>query len=292
MSGIRSLARVAPVAFAVAWCAGSSAGVARAEDASPDSHHARASEGARVAAESHAPEHSLHTLFVPAVHPDFSRLRPGWRDAAYVVAAGGATALAMSSDLAFDRSVTARDSQRLRQVSSWIRPLGNEVLIGSGIAAWGLAWWANRDVVFQPVQRIDIAIASAGLTTFAGKQLFGRKRPFESPDDAASYEPFSGHDSFPSGHSTLAFAAAAALDRETATRWVPAIGYPLAALIGWSRVHDRQHWPSDVVAGAAVGFGVAWKAEDVLRPRAGQSTGARIGLESGDGALAAVRLRW
>jgi hypothetical protein len=90
----------------------------------------------------------------------------------------------------------------------------------------------------------------------------------------------------------MSFAAATALDRETSSRWVPAIAYPLAGMVAWSRVHDRQHWPSDVVAGAAVGFGVAWKAEDVLRPHTGSMTGARIGLESGDGALLAVRLRW
>jgi len=143
----------------------------------------------------------------------------------------------------------------------------------------------------RSVQRDDLAIATAGICTFALKEVVGRKRPDESPGDAAALDPFSGHDSFPSGHATLAFAAATTLDRETSSRWVPAIGYPLAGFVAWSRIHDRRHWPSDVVAGAAIGFGVAWKAEDALHPRAGGAT-ARLELDAGDGALAAVRLRW
>jgi len=104
------------------------------------------------------------------------------------------------------------------------------------------------------------------------------------------FKPFSGHDSFPSGHTTLAFAAAAALDRETRSRWVPALAYPLATLVAWSRLHDRQHWVSDVVGGAAIGFGVAWKAEDFQRGRGGS-----VSLEGGAGATPArvgLGLRW
>jgi hypothetical protein len=58
------------------------------------------------------------------------------------------------------------------------------------------------------------------------------------------------------------------VDRETSGRWVPWGVYPAAALVGWSRVHDDQHWTSDVVAGAAVGGWLAWKTETFLARRA------------------------
>ena len=160
------------------------------------------------------------------------------------------------------------------------------------MAAWGAAWLAGRQPLLVKVQRADLSVAAAGLCSYAIKELVGRKRPIDSPNDAAAFDPFSHHDSFPSGHATMAFAAAAALDRETSSRWVPAIGYPLAGLVAWSRLHDHKHWPSDVVAGAAVGFGVAWKVEDVMRPSGAGATGARLEIGLGDGALAALRVRW
>jgi membrane-associated phospholipid phosphatase len=65
--------------------------------------------------------------------------------------------------------------------------------------------------------------------------------------------------SFPSGHSTAAFAFAAAVSSETqrwwpGTRWVIGpILYGGASLTGLSRIYDNAHWASDVMAGAALG---------------------------------------
>lgn len=64
-----------------------------------------------------------------------------------------------------------------------------------------------------------------------------------------------GHDSFPSDHATLAFAAATmAADRhpKQAPYW-----YGGAALIAWSRVRLNRHRPHEVLAGAAIGYGLA-----------------------------------
>ena len=295
MTAPRWFARAVAVTLVVLAGVAAGARPAAAQGASPDSGGLGWRTSAGILPKPAPPidhDRSLRTLFVPSVHPEFARLAPGWRGAAFVVAAGGVDALVGAHDVSLADHVTAGDSRARRQLASWVKPLGNEVVIGGGIAAWGLAWLSNRDALFQSVQRADLAIAAAGVCTLAGKRLVGRKRPYESPGDASAFKPFSGHDSFPSGHSTLAFATVTAIDRETPSRWVPAIGYPLAALIAWSRIHDRQHWPSDVVAGAAVGFGVASKVEDALRPRPGEATGVRLELGSGDGALMAVRLRW
>jgi membrane-associated phospholipid phosphatase len=115
----------------------------------------------------------------------------------------------------------------------------------------------------------------------------------EAAAGSGPYQPFSGHASFPSGHATLAFATATALDRETRAGWVPLVAYPLAALVGWSRVRDDQHWTSDVVAGAALGAWTAAKAHDALRGRQGRSGRLGIHLDGRSGAIrTAVRLSY
>lgn len=77
----------------------------------------------------------------------------------------------------------------------------------------------------------------------AMKYSFARQRPGGSQS----------HLSFPSGHTATAFATATALSYTYG--WKTAVvAYPLAMLVGLSRLADDAHWGSDVVAGAFVGF--------------------------------------
>ncbi len=60
-------------------------------------------------------------------------------------------------------------------------------------------------------------------------------------------------DSFPSGHTTTAFAFAAVVGTEHEWYWgVPAYG--LAGLVAWSRINDNKHRLHDVVGGAVLGL--------------------------------------
>jgi diacylglycerol kinase family enzyme/membrane-associated phospholipid phosphatase len=61
--------------------------------------------------------------------------------------------------------------------------------------------------------------------------------------------------SFPSRHTTSAFAFAAGASFEKPVLAVPLV--PLAAAVGYSRVYTGVHYPSDVIAGAALGAGLA-----------------------------------
>src|SRR3546814_2681552 len=74
-----------------------------------------------------------------------------------------------------------------------------------------------------------------------------------------------------SGHTTLAFALAAALHPvlDGAWRW---LAWSLAVLVGVARMHVGVHWPADVVGGALLGTAIgslAWLVSGALvRPRA------------------------
>ena len=70
--------------------------------------------------------------------------------------------------------------------------------------------------------------------------------------------------SFPSGHSSNAFASAWALWRTLKKRWgVPAL--VLATLIALSRLYVGAHYPSDVLAGVVIGILSAELAVRIVR---------------------------
>lgn len=62
----------------------------------------------------------------------------------------------------------------------------------------------------------------------------------------------SNHQSFPSGHAAITFAAATVIERHLGWRKA-ALGYAIASYVAASRLHDNVHYLSDVVFGAAVG---------------------------------------
>lgn len=108
------------------------------------------------------------------------------------------------------------------------------------------------------------AVVAGGLTTLAFKTLVGRQRPSAviGPDAdefrvGRGYRP--EYASMPSGHTTVAFAAAAAFGAElsrshpSAARIVTPILYTTAAGVGLSRLYNNQHWASDAIVAAAVG---------------------------------------
>jgi membrane-associated phospholipid phosphatase len=109
------------------------------------------------------------------------------------------------------------------------------------------------------------ALVVGEVVAVALKGIVGRQRPHVQPRDPNGFRLFRGfgrddrYRSFPSGHSTAAFAAAAAVSSETSrwwpgTRWV--IGpmlYGGAALAGVSRMYNNRHWASDVLIGAGIG---------------------------------------
>jgi hypothetical protein len=62
----------------------------------------------------------------------------------------------------------------------------------------------------------------------------------------------SNNRSFPSGHASITFATATVIERHLGWR-KSLLAYGIASYVALSRLHDDQHWLSDVVFGAAVG---------------------------------------
>ena len=109
------------------------------------------------------------------------------------------------------------------------------------------------------------AVLVADVVTGFLKGTVGRSRPFvtsdTNPRDFKFGRGFTNDDrtSFPSGHTTTAFAAAAAVTAETGRWWprstwiVGPLMYGGATMVGLSRMYHNKHWASDVALGAAIG---------------------------------------
>jgi undecaprenyl-diphosphatase len=83
------------------------------------------------------------------------------------------------------------------------------------------------------------------------KLLIHEPRPPEVSEDIRGVGGTGETSSFPSGHATLAFAYAAALSRLYGRGRVL---YSLAAVIALSRLYLGQHYPLDLLGGAALGM--------------------------------------
>jgi undecaprenyl-diphosphatase len=139
---------------------------------------------------------------------------------------------------------------------------------------------------------VSIAFASA-IVNGPLKRLSRRQRPSWQPsvrllpDQPATF-------SFPSGHAASAFAFAVATGSQARVLLLPLAG--LAGAVAYSRIRARVHYPSDIVAGAAVGVVAAAagsrlvQALDQRRLRRLASAGIEIMAEVPVSALSEGRL--
>ncbi|MCS6919824.1 MAG: phosphatase PAP2 family protein [Fimbriimonadales bacterium] len=106
-----------------------------------------------------------------------------------------------------------------------------------------------------------LAFVGSGMTAQLLKRALPRPRPSNLPDAIVAPDERIFYNSFPSGHTTTAFALAFwlfMLTRRTRYRWWGYGALLLAGLVGLSRVYRGVHYPSDVLAGALIG--VLWGA--------------------------------
>lgn len=102
---------------------------------------------------------------------------------------------------------------------------------------------------------LTASILGPGLIGTGVKYAAGRVRP-TSATRTFEFKPFSGNQSFPSGHASQAFAVATAIAENYPFWWVQTLCYGGAGLVAYARVEQNAHYASDVVAGALLGWSV------------------------------------
>lgn len=160
-------------------------------------------------------------------------------------------------DRAVERALEPLHHPALDRAMYTISSAADHSLLWFGIA--GLRSLRRGDLKFALKFAATMGIES-GLTNGAIKSLFRRVRPeheiAEGPLPYGMRRPITS--SFPSGHATAAFTAAAILAR---TGHGDAFWYALAIVVAGSRVYVRMHHASDVIAGAMVGIALGRAAQ-------------------------------
>ena len=102
------------------------------------------------------------------------------------------------------------------------------------------------------------AILIAGGAAEVLKDIVKRERPFITHPGLIIPKVTETDYSFPSGHSSLAFAAATSLSIAIPKWYVIVPSYAYAGAVGYSRLYLGVHYPSDVLAGAVIGAGSSY----------------------------------
>jgi membrane-associated phospholipid phosphatase len=172
---------------------------------------------------------------------------------------------AFLADKPIQRSATTlmNKNQGLTGVSHYVTNFGG-LYEGYTLAAFGLYGWVFKNEKVKTTTLLATqAYLVGGAMESVLKFLSGRQRPFVNTPEYPGPNPtfhgpkysFKENSSFPSGHTTVAFAAATVYAMEYRDRpLVPIIAYSAASLIGFSRITENKHWASDVLAGAALGY--------------------------------------
>ncbi len=120
------------------------------------------------------------------------------------------------------------------------------------------ALWRGRH---HPVALALLLSQGVGLAcALVLQELVARVRPVEARVLLGQPDCFS----FPSGHATLVFGAAAVLLCSRLPRWLRWGAPVLALAVAVSRVAVGHHWPTDVIAGALLGTGLGMASHGLL----------------------------
>ena len=190
------------------------------------------------------------------------------RDAALAAGFAGLTIAMFPVDRSMAQRLQNKKSFASRSTATWTTgfdylALPGVFVLGVGAYTWGrLA--PHSDMADIGWHTTEAALVGATITEVL-KGAIGRSRPYVSADTNPNDFRFgagftsTARQSFPSGHTTIAFAAAAAATSEIHRLWprytwvAGPLLYGSASIVGLARMYENQHWASDVVLGAGIG---------------------------------------
>lgn len=131
------------------------------------------------------------------------------------------------------------------------------VIIGTPAVVYSVGLIKKDSTLKQKGIFIGEAILVSGFISTALKYSINRERPFATYTDIEKATG-GGTPSFPSGHTSDAFATATSLSITFPKWYVITPSFVWASAVAYSRMHLGVHYPSDVLTGAIIGSGSAY----------------------------------
>lgn len=141
------------------------------------------------------------------------------------------------------------------------------VAIAGPLATWAQGYFKKDKAMMRNGYKSAATILIAITLSTGLKYAIQRERPYHAyPNDIVKRD-HSGTYSFPSGHTTAAFATATSLSLSYRKWYVAVPAFTYAGFMGYSRMRLGVHYPSDVLAGALLGAGsslLTWKLDRLI----------------------------
>jgi membrane-associated phospholipid phosphatase len=156
----------------------------------------------------------------------------------------------LASDPWLSKQVPASEIARSRSLSDY----GTISLAGVAGGMFVLGKIVHNDHATETGFLASEAAANALAVDYALKSMFQRQRPY---DGSGAGRFFAGGSSFPSEHAAVSWAIAGVVAHEYPGTLTKLVAYGLASAVSVARVTGREHFPSDVVVGSAMGYFIA-----------------------------------
>jgi len=179
-----------------------------------------------------------------------SPLRLHTNDSRWLLPLAAGTAALIVTDHAVSNEV--RESPLLQSRSHELSKLGSGLTLTAATAGlYGLGRLSHNSRLTTTALLAGDALVHSAIVSGGLKFAFNRERP-NKPDGTGAF--WEGGRSFPSGHATVSWAFATVVAHQYRDKPLIEIGaYSLATTVSLARVGGRNHYPSDVVIGAALG---------------------------------------
>jgi hypothetical protein len=199
------------------------------------------------------PRNKLVTLPQAILHDQIgmwtSPSKARFSDATWLVPLGGLTAALFVTDSDYSRHLS-NDSNKLSRYLH-ISDYGAYSMAGGAGGLYFLGLLNHNEHQRESGFLSGEAAVDSLIAVEALKFATGRQRPMQ---DNGTGQFWKGGSSFPSEHSAAVWSIAGIMAHEYPSPLMKFLSYGMASVVSVSRINAKQHFPSDVLVGAAIGY--------------------------------------